>query len=110
MTEILDFQERSLASRIQAADDLRRLEERVQPGGEVLVDLGENLATTSWVDGFLVPIARRAGDEPGLAIVAASEVTRNHIARVFTSRGIHARIAKTRDAALDGDFVRIPAA
>jgi hypothetical protein len=109
MIKILDFREGPLASRISAAEDLRRVGD-ISPGAEVLVDLGDNLATTSWVDGFLVPVARSAGESPGLAIVAASVVTRNHIARVFSSRGIHARIADTRDAALHGEFVRIPAA
>ena len=107
--EIFDFREGSLASRIHAAEDLRRVQGRIPGATEFLVDLGHNLATTSWVDGFLVPIAREVG-EPGLAIVATSDVTRKHIARVFSSRRIHARVAMTRDGALQGEFVRIPAA
>lgn len=107
---ILDFSEGSLSSRVYAAYHLRTVVAEIAEGMDIIVDLGGNLATTSWVDGFLVPIARRAGPNPGLAIVATSPLTRKHLLRVFSSRGVHARVATTRDAALHGEFERIPAA
>jgi hypothetical protein len=108
MIEVLDFREGVLASRLTAAEDLRKVPPDMATGTSVLIDIGDNLATTSWVDGFLVPLARRLGEEYALIIVAASDVTRNHITRVFSSRGVKARIANTRDAAIQGEWNLIP--
>jgi hypothetical protein len=105
--EILDFREGALVSRLNAADDLKKARAQIRSGRDVLVDLGSNLAMTSWVDGFLVHVAR---DVPELIIVTSSDVTRNHLVRVFSSRGVHARVSRTRADALRGEFDRIPAA
>lgn len=105
--QILDFREHLLVSRFHAADDLQRANESIESGNDILVDLGDNLATTSWVDGFLVPIARRTSK---LTIVTSSDLTRKHVTRVFTSRGVRAGIASTRGEALKGHVERIPAA
>lgn len=108
--QVLDFSEKPLVSRLHAADDLREVREQITSGTEFIVHLGRNLATTSWVDGFLVPLARTLGLATGLAIVAESDVTRSHLQRVFASRGIRARVSRTREEALRGAFELIPAA
>ena len=105
---ILDYRHRPLASRIHAADDLHDVQSALSGSDELLVDLGSNLATTSWVDGFLIPVARKVGAASGIAIVSDSEVTRSHLIRVFTSRGLRARIARTRDEAMTGHFDLLP--
>jgi hypothetical protein len=107
---ILDYRDRPLASRIHAADDLQDVQSTLIGSDELIVDLGANLATTSWVDGFLVPVARTLGASAHLAIVSDSDVTRSHVMRVFASRGLHARVARTRAEALDGRFDLIPRA
>ena len=107
---ILDYRDRPLASRIHAADDLRDVQSALTGSDDLVVDLGTNLATTSWVDGFLVPVARTLGSAAVIAIVSDSEVTRSHVMRVFTSRGLRARIARTRAEALDGHFDLLPSA
>jgi hypothetical protein len=108
--QILDYRNRSLASRVHAADDLRDAQSALARPEDVLVDLGENLATTSWVDGFLIPIARRLQDANPITIVSDSEVTRSHVSRVFRSRGLRARVARTRDEAMLGRFDLLPKA
>jgi len=105
--QILDFRERLLVSRFQAADDLKCTDAEIESGNAIIIDLGDNLATTSWVDGFLVPVARRAAK---LTIVTTSEITKKHVTRVFTSRGVRAGVAKTREEALKGQIGEIPAA
>jgi len=105
---ILDYRDRPLASRVHAADDLRDVQSALVGAEEFLVDLGSNLATTSWVDGFLVPIARTFGAGTAIVIVSDSEVTRSHLIRVFTSRGLRARLSRTRDEALTGRFDLLP--
>jgi hypothetical protein len=107
---ILDYRERPLASRIHAADDLRDVQGSLTGSDDLIVDLGTNLATTSWVDGFLVPVARTLGLSAGIAIVSDSDVTRSHLVRVFASRGLRARVARTRDEALTGRFDLLPKA
>jgi len=105
---ILDYRNRTLASRIHAADDLRDVQSALADHDELLLDLGTNLATTSWVDGFLVPVARRLHSGEPIAIVCDSDVTRAHLVRVFASRGLRARVARTRDDALTGRFDVLP--
>jgi hypothetical protein len=109
--KILDYRTGSLASRVRAADDLREVEGSLSTK-EILVDLGSNLAATSWVDGFLVPIARtaEAAKTTTITIVSSSDVTRSHMSRVFASRGLRVRVARTRDEALMGQFEIIPTA
>ena len=104
---ILDYRDLSLASRIHAADHLRDAEPILTDAEDVLVDLGSNLATTSWVDGFLVPMARTLGSR-SITIVSDSDLTRAHLARVFSSRGLTARVSRTRNDALDGRFDTVP--
>jgi hypothetical protein len=105
---ILDYRNRTLASRVHAADDLRDVQSALAGSEELLVDLGTNLATTSWVDGFLVPVARTLAAGPPIAIVSDSDITRSHLVRVFASRGLRARVARTRDDALTGRFDVLP--
>lgn len=105
---VLDYRNKPLASRIHAADDLREAQRALNGSEELLVDLGSNLATTSWVDGFLVPIARKLGVASIIAIVSDSEVTRSHLRRVFASRGLRARVARSRDDAMTGRFDLLP--
>lgn len=107
---ILDYRDRPLASRVHAADDLRDVLNAATGSDDLLIDLGSNLATTSWVDGFLVPIARAVRAGAVIAIVSDSEVTRSHLVRVFASRGLTARVSRTRDEALSGRFDILPAA
>jgi len=107
---ILDYRDRPLASRIHAADDLRDVQSALTGFNDLIVDLGSNLATTSWVDGFLVPVARTLGSSANIAIVSDSDVTRSHVTRVFASRGLRARVARTRAEALDGRFDLLPSA
>jgi hypothetical protein len=107
---ILDYRDRPLASRVHAADDLRDVESALTGSDDLIVDLGTNLATTAWVDGFLVPVARTFGSSGNIAIVSDSDVTRSHVVRVFRSRGLRARVARTRDEALDGRFDLLPSA
>jgi hypothetical protein len=107
---ILDYRDRPLASRIHAADDLLDAQSALADSDDLIVDLGSNLATTSWVDGFLVPVARKLGSSANIAIVSDSEVTRSHVRRVFASRGLRARVSRTRAEALDGRFDLLPTA
>jgi|SRR5579884_1235713 len=106
--QILDYRDRPLVSRTYAADDLSAVQSVLTFQEEIIVDLGANLATTAWVDGFLVPIARRFGSTLPIAIVSDSDVTRSHVIRVFGSRGLRARIARTREDALGGRFDVVP--
>jgi len=105
--KIIDFTEGALASRMQAADDLERTKAQALCGSPLIIDLGDNLAMTSWVDGYLVPVARRSEH---LIIVTRSELTRSHLRRVFASRKVRATVAQTRSDALAGRVEQIPAA
>ena len=107
---ILDYRDRPLASRIHAADHLQDEASALTGSEDLIVDLGTNLATTSWVDGFLVPVARTLRSSGNIAIVSDSDVTRSHVTRVFASRGLRARVARTLAEALDGRFDLLPSA
>ena|ERR1700676_2728710 len=106
--QILDYRDLPLASRVHAADHLRDAQATLAGSDDILVDLGGNLATTSWVDGFLVPVARKLVSAGGIAIVSDSDLTRAHLVRVFSSRGLKARVARTRSDALTGQFDILP--
>jgi hypothetical protein len=107
---LLHFDERPLVNRLVAKEDLANALERIKSSADdtVVVDLGSNVATTSWVDGFLVPFMTSAGRT--VTVIAASEVSRAHIARVFAARGLCVAVARSADDIARGVTETVPAA
>jgi hypothetical protein len=105
----IEFREKPLVNRIDARADLAGALARVAGSEDsVVLDLGSNVATTSWVDGFLVPFSLEIGAR--LTVVAMSDVSRAHIARVFRARGASVAVARTEADARSGAAEHIPAA
>jgi hypothetical protein len=107
---LLHYDERPLVNRLVAKEDLADALERIKSseGDTVVVDLGSNVATTSWVDGFLVPFVASAGRT--ITVIAGSEVSRAHIARVFAARGLRVSVARSVDDIARGATETVPAA
>jgi hypothetical protein len=105
----LDFGEHPLVNRLVAREDLANaLDEIAKDDGDVIVDLGSNVATTSWVDAFLVPLVSKI-DRP-IVVIATSDVSRSHIATVLRARGLRVTVARTNDDARRGLGEPLPAA
>lgn len=107
---LLHYDERPLVNRLVAKEDLADALQRIDSsdGDAVVVDLGSNVATTSWVDGFLVPLMASIGGR--VTVIAGSEVSRAHIARVFAARGLHVAVARSVDDVARGATETVPAA
>jgi hypothetical protein len=104
----LDFREEPLVNRVVAKRSLESALRAIASGsGEVVVDIGANVATTSWVDGFLAPLVATGAR---VTVILDSDVTRRHIERVFRARGVQVRVARNEYDASRGDVETIPAA
>ena len=100
----LDFSGGRLVSRAAAADDLMRFSTQYD-GADVEVDLGDNLAMTSWVDGCLVEIARIvAAAQARLIVYATDAETREHIDFVFHRRSLALTVGYTRASVAAGEL------
>lgn len=105
----LDFREQALVNRLVAQRDLAEALDSIKTRtGDVVVDIGSNVATTSWVDAFLAPLV--ALSERHITVIADSDVTRSHINRVFRARGHRVEIARNEEEARRGAVEVIPAA
>lgn len=104
----LDFREEALVNRVVAKESLESLLRSIGSGDrDVFVDIGSNVATTSWVDGFLAPLVATGAN---VTVILDSAVTRSHIERVFRARGAQVRVARSEDDAASGTVELIPAA
>ena len=105
----LDFREQALINRVVAKRDLEEARQSIRHNsGDILIDIGSNVATTSWVDAFLAPLVASI-DRP-VTVIVDSNVTRSHIERVFQVRGGSVRVARNEADAIRGAVDIIPAA
>jgi predicted site-specific integrase-resolvase len=105
----LDYREAALVNRLVAQRDLANALEAIGTAtGDVVVDIGSNVATTSWVDGFLAPLVASTGRR--VTVIADSNVTLSHIERVFQARGRRIEVARNEEDAAHGAVYVIPAA
>lgn len=98
----IDLRTGTLANRVHAGDALERL--RLDGSGPGLVlDFDDNLATMSWLDGYLTPIV--SDPKIGTVVVlCSSEDTREHIAATLRRRGLAVLAASSRDQLHAGKF------
>jgi len=105
----LDYRDQALVNRLVAQRDLAAAMEALKAAdGDIVVDIGSNVATTSWVDAFLAPLVASSGRR--VIVIADSSVTISHIARVFQVRGHRIEVARNVEDAVRGTVDVIPAA
>jgi len=105
----LDFREQALVNRLVAQRDLTEALNLIGTGtGNIVIDIGSNVATTSWVDAFLARLV--ASSDRRITVIVDSDVTRSHIERVFQARGRQIEIARTEEDVKRGVVETIPAA
>lgn len=98
----IDLGTGTLANRAQADVALEALRTRGGTGG-LLLDFNENIATMSWLDGYLTPIV---SDETNGAIfvLCSSEGAREHISATLLRRGLAVLAAENTDQFMAGRF------
>ena len=105
----LDYREQALVNRLVAKQDLADALDSIGTStGDVVVDIGSNVATTSWIDAFLAPLVAQSGRR--ITVIVDSDVTRSHIDRVFQARGHRVEIARNEEDVKRGTVEVIPAA
>ena len=103
---IVDFRDRPLLTRVGGQDALKTVESIIAESRVPFVlDLGDNLATTSWIDELLVPLLERG---VVASLVSSSNVTRSHIERVLRARGLAVVVAASREDISTDKAVLIP--
>lgn len=100
----IDLRNGTLANRVHAGDALERLrldESGPRPG--LVLDFDDNLATMSWLDGYLTPIVEDSGNGT-VVVLCSSEDTGEHIAATLRRRGLAVLAASSRDQLHAGRF------
>ena len=98
----IDLRSGTLANRVHAGDALERLR-RDESGPGLVLDFDDNLATMSWLDGYLTPIVEDSAIGT-VVVLCSSEDTTEHIAATLRRRGLDVLAAISRDQLYAGRF------